>query len=89
VGTPLIPLPPGRRIHELRIRADGFLPQMVRNIVSAVVEVATGNQSQEWLEYLLVSGDRRLLGPPAPPHGLVLWDVEYPAGLDVESESKG
>ena len=71
-------------LHELRIRADGFLPQMVRNIMSAIVEVASGNQPLEWIEYLLVSGDRRLLGPPAPPHGLVLWDVEYRAGLDSE-----
>ena len=72
-------------LHELRIRANGFLPQMVRNIMSAIVEVASGNQPLEWIEYLLVSGDRRLLGPPAPPHGLVLWDVVYRAGLDSES----
>ncbi len=84
IGTAMFPTPENRPVQELRIRADGFLPQMVRNIMSAIVEVASGNKPQEWIEYLLVSGDRRLLGPPAPPHGLVLWDVEYDGNLDIQ-----
>jgi tRNA pseudouridine38-40 synthase len=67
----------GPAVNELRVVASGFLPQMVRNIVAAVVEVASGKESLEWLEYLLVSGDRGMLGAPAPPHGLSLWRVNY------------
>ncbi|CAN5482842.1 tRNA pseudouridine(38-40) synthase TruA [soil metagenome] len=73
-------------VYELRVRANGFLPQMVRNIVRAVVEVGSGNQPLEWIEFLLVSGDRRLLGSPAPPHGLVLWRVDYEAGPDPNTD---
>ncbi|MEZ4572126.1 MAG: tRNA pseudouridine(38-40) synthase TruA [Thermomicrobiales bacterium] len=79
----------GAGIYELRVRANGFLPQMVRNIVSALVEVGSGNKSPEWIEYLLVSGDRRLLGPPAPPHGLFLWHVEYAGDSDTHTGNTG
>jgi tRNA pseudouridine38-40 synthase len=89
IGAAMFPVPGNRPVQELRIRADGFLPQMVRNIMSAIVEVASGNKPQEWIEYLLVSGDRRLLGPPAPPHGLVLWNVEYDGNLDSQSGNQG
>lgn len=79
-----LPVRNGGEIHELRVRANGFLPQMVRNIVRAIVEVGSGTQPLEWIEYLLVSGDRRLLGSPAPPHGLVLWAVEYGGAPDAD-----
>ena len=66
-----------RDVHELRIVASGYLPQMVRNIVRALVDVASGTKTLDWIEFLLVSGDRRLLGAPAPSQGLVLWRVGY------------
>lgn len=66
-----------RRVHELRIVATGFLPQMVRNIVSAVHEVARGEQPVNWVESLIGANDRRALGRPAPPQGLTLWRVGY------------
>jgi len=79
--------PPGDagELWELRIEATGFLPQMVRNIMAAIIAVASGKESLEWLEYLLVSGDRRLLGAPAPPHGLVLWHVRYDQSSAVQA----
>lgn len=89
IDVGLFPLPAGEAITELRIRATGFLPQMVRNITRAIVEVASGKQSPEWIEFLLVSGDRRLLGPPAPPHGLMLWSVEYAGNLDTVTGKMG
>lgn len=63
--------------HELRIVANGFLPQMVRNIVAAVVRVGQGDEPVEWIDQLLAGNDRRLLGDAAPASGLVLWRVEY------------
>jgi tRNA pseudouridine38-40 synthase len=62
---------------ELRIVADGFLPQMVRNITGAVIEVASGNRDATWIEDLLEANDRRAMGEGAPAHGLVLWQVGY------------
>jgi tRNA pseudouridine38-40 synthase len=63
--------------HELRVVANGFLPQMVRNIVGAVVTVGTGRQEPEWIDALIAANDRRVLGDAAPPQGLALWRVCY------------
>ena len=66
----------GRR-HELRVVANGFLPQMVRNIVGAVMQVGAGRQDPEWIDELIAANDRRVLGDAAPPQGLTLWRVCY------------
>lgn len=66
---------------ELRIMADGFLPQAVRTITSALVEIGRGARPPEWLGHLIDAGDRRLGPQTAPPHGLILWRVGY--GDDV------
>jgi tRNA pseudouridine38-40 synthase len=77
----------GGRQHELRIVANGFLPQMVRNIVGAVVRVGTGAESPEWIDELIAANDRRVLGEAAPPQGLVLWQVAY--GDDSDATMAG
>jgi tRNA pseudouridine38-40 synthase len=63
--------------HELRVVANGFLPQMVRNFVGAIVQVGTGRQDPEWIDALIAANDRRVLGDAAPPQGLALWRVRY------------
>lgn len=67
----------GQGNHEFRVVADGFLPQMVRNMVAAVVRVGQGERPVAWIDELLAANDRRVLGEPAPPQGLVLWRVVY------------
>lgn len=67
----------GGRLLEFAIRADGFLPHMVRNIVGALVAIGRGEQPVSWAAELLASRDRRRGGAPAPPQGLVLWRVAY------------
>lgn len=64
-------------LYEFRIRADGFLPHMVRNIASALGDVGSGVREHEWFEQLMEQRDRRYAPPPAPPDGLTLWSVEY------------
>ncbi len=64
-------------LHELRVVANGFLPQMVRNIVGAVVQIGIGRQDPEWVDELIAANDRRVLGDAAPPQGLALWRVRY------------
>lgn len=66
---------------ELRIVADGFLPQAVRTITSALVDIGRGARTPGWLGHLIEAGDRRLGPQTAPPHGLILWRVGY--GDDV------
>ncbi len=73
---------------EIRIVADGFLPQLVRNIVGALVVMGSGTQPPEWMTELLDAADRRYGPVTAPPNGLILWRVGY--GDDVpEPEPDG
>ena len=63
--------------YELRIVASGFLPQMVRNITSAVVRVGSGDAPAAWIREVLDAGDRGAMQAGAPPQGLALWRVGY------------
>lgn len=71
--------PPDPRYGRLvvEVAADGFLYNMVRNIVGSLVEVGRGKRPPEWLSRVLASGDRRLAGATAPPQGLFLVEVHY------------
>lgn len=62
---------------EIRIVADGFLPQLVRNIVGALAAVGSGSQPPAWMSELVDAADRRHGPITAPPHGLILWRVGY------------
>lgn len=59
------------------VEADGFLYNMVRNIVGTLVEVGRGNEPESWPGEVLAAGDRREAGPKAPAHGLFLVRVVY------------
>lgn len=65
---------------EITLRADGFLRQLVRRIVSLVSAVGRGDRKLDFVERALSS--ERLSGPegiaPAPPEPLVLTGVIYP-----------
>ncbi len=71
-----------RTVHEFQIVAEGYLPQMVRNMVGALVRVGRGDYAPEWVKYLVAANDRRVLGEAAPPHGLILQAVGYRTYLD-------
>lgn len=70
---------PGVRPEEvvLRIRADGFLKQMVRNIVGCLVAVGRGKVPPETVRSLLNEGDRTKAPATAPGRGLCLELVSY------------
>ena len=59
------------------IEAEGFLKQMVRNIVGTLVDVGRGKISIEEFERILKAKDRRQAKMTAPPQGLFLMKVEY------------
>ena len=65
-----------RRV-SIEIEADGFLYNMVRNIVGSLIEVARGRYQPEWIDDLIAQGDRDLAGQTAPPEGLFLKRVDY------------
>jgi tRNA pseudouridine38-40 synthase len=66
---------------ELWITADRFLHRMVRFVVGLLVDIARGRRPSADLGRLLAGSDNRLAAPPAPPHGLYLVAVRYPARL--------
>lgn len=65
------------RVLEVRVAADGFLPQMVRNIVGALLQIGQGRRYPEWISELLVEQDRRLGPIVAPSRGLTLSRVGF------------
>lgn len=61
----------------IEVEADGFLYNMVRNIVGSLLEVGRGRQRPEWLAEVRDAADRTVAGPTAPPQGLFLMKVDY------------
>lgn len=62
---------------ELRIVADGFLPQLVRTVAGALVSVGQADRDPGWIPELLAAADRRAGPAMAPANGLILWRVGY------------
>jgi tRNA pseudouridine38-40 synthase len=50
---------------------------MVRNIVGTLVDIGKGRRPSHDMRVILASRQRRNAGATAPPHGLILWKVEY------------
>ncbi len=65
------------------IKANAFVHHMVRNIVGSLIEVGTGAQPVEWIEWLLAQKNRTLAGATAKAEGLYLVDVDYPGEFDL------
>lgn len=59
------------------VEADGFLYNMVRNIVGTLVDVGRQKYPPSWIQHLVQSQDRTLAGQTAPPHGLYLLRADY------------
>ena len=57
---------------KVRIRADGFLYNMVRIITGTLLEVSEGKIGEEALADIIERGDRTRAGRTAPAHGLYL-----------------
>ena len=83
---------PVRELTHISVTSDGehiyidcsgnaFLHHMVRNIAGSLVRVGLGEETPDWIAEVLVARDRKLSGMTAPATGLVLEEVEYPAGM--------
>lgn len=70
-------LPLSGRLIFCDIRGDGFLKQMVRNIVGTLVEVGEGRRPAEDVRNALLAKKRGEAGVCAPPDGLYLVKVDY------------
>ena len=63
-----------------RVRADGFLYNMVRIMAGTLLEVALGKREPEDIPVIITAKDRVMAGRTAPPQGLYLDFVEYEPG---------
>jgi tRNA pseudouridine38-40 synthase len=65
------------------IKANAFVHHMVRNITGSLIKVGRGEESPEWIKWLLEAKDRKLAGATAKAEGLYLVDVDYPQEFDL------
>lgn len=65
------------RLIEIDVSANGFLYNMVRNIVGTLVEVGNEKHPPEWIDELLAGRNRTRAGQTAPAAGLCLREVFY------------
>lgn len=63
---------------EFTVTGNGFMKQMVRNIVGTTVGLAQKGDGPEKMKHIMSLKDRQKAGATAPPQGLFLMSVEYP-----------
>ena len=63
---------------ECTVRADAFCHSMVRSLIGALLEVATGQRDRDWLASVTAAAVRESTVPVMPPGGLTLEEVGYP-----------
>jgi tRNA pseudouridine38-40 synthase len=68
----------------IEVEADGFLYNMVRNIVGTLVAVGKGKEPVSFAADALAKRDRQAAGMTAPAQGLFLVGVEYGAEANAE-----
>ncbi|WP_164001917.1 tRNA pseudouridine synthase A [Pyxidicoccus caerfyrddinensis] len=71
----------GGGLYEARLSGDGFARYQVRYLVGSALKVAAGLLPEAEWKAALETG-AAVEGFKAPAHGLVLWEVRYPPGLD-------
>jgi len=73
---------------EVEVRADAFCHSMVRSLVGALLAVGEGRRSPAWPRQALDEVRREAGVPVAPPTGLVLEEVGYPADDELATRAR-
>ena len=73
-----------KSILSFQIEGEGFLKQMVRNLVGTQLELSKKQQAVQKLKEIFLSKDRASAFKTAPACGLYLYKVYYPPHLDRE-----
>ncbi|MEQ1580524.1 MAG: tRNA pseudouridine(38-40) synthase TruA [Steroidobacteraceae bacterium] len=68
------------------VTANAFLHHMVRNIAGVLIAVGRGRRSGGWVREVLEVKDRKQGGVTAPPQGLYLVGVRYPAEFALPAQ---
>jgi tRNA pseudouridine38-40 synthase len=67
------------RLLVYRVRGNGFLHHMVRNLVGTMLDAARGYTHPDSIPAILAAQSRTAAGPTAPASGLFLHSVDYVA----------
>lgn len=73
----------------IEVQANAFLYHMVRNLVGTLFEIGRGKKPVAWAREVLEAKDRTKASITAPPQGLYLSGVGYPADLGIPEHSSG
>ncbi len=65
--------------------ANAFLQHMVRNLAGVLLSIGAGERAPEWAGEVLATRDRTRGGVTAPPEGLYLTGIIYPAKYELPS----
>jgi tRNA pseudouridine38-40 synthase len=72
----------------LAITANAFLHHMVRNVAGLLMSVGHGDSAPERVAAVLASRDRKTNAATAPPDGLYLTAVRYPAEFGLPTGNR-
>ncbi len=75
---------PESGVVDVWVEAKSFGHQMVRSLVGLLVTIGRGRRPVSDAAGVLAGTDRAANSNVAPPHGLTLWQVRYPDGVDAE-----
>jgi len=67
----------------IRAQANAFLHHMVRNLAGVLLDIGAGEREPDWAREVLEARDRTVGGMTAPPDGLYLTSIEYPAAFGI------
>lgn len=81
LGASVSEIPENRRLVCFEVEATGFLYNMVRIMAGTLLEVGRGKMAVADVRAAVRSKERASAGPTAPPQGLWLWEVRYPASF--------
>ena len=70
------------------VSADAFCWAMVRSLVGALLAVGEHRRERGWCAELLTATHRSSDFTAAPPHGLSLVGVDYPADDELEARTR-
>ncbi len=73
----------------IEVTANAFLHHMVRNIAGLLIAIGRGDAEPAWAGTVLASGDRTCNAATAPPDGLCLLGVRYPAAFGLPDPAAG
>ena len=70
------------------VRADAFCHSMVRSLVGAVLALGDKGRDLAWIMRIAAQSERAQSIAVAPPHGLTMEAVRYPADTDLAARAE-